>query len=457
MKRTRLSLLGMGLMLLAFTSKTTARNPDTTGDVDWPSFMQSHDMTFNSLPKSWKEAPHFGNASIGSMLYQEGNTIRLQVFRADVQDHRDDSYGWPAYSRPRLQIGHFSLEPVGKLTGCSWRKDLWNAELTGKITTDKGEILIRHFTHAEDMAIVTELTPSAGELGYKWTWHPVKAQSTRGGYPKKTSEIAGFARIYGKHYAKTLKVFEANPEGRKETKGAVSIWIQDFLVGGQYATAWSEQEKQGVHTHFVSIAHSYPESTAAETAMSDVNRFRQLEMNHWQKTHRNWWHNYYARSFVSIPDKSLESLYWQTIYRFGCISRTGRAYVDTPGIWFQGGQWPYTTTDWNIQCAHWSVYTANRLEQGQELLDRFHTQRNELIQAVRPVEWQTDSAYLPIEVAGDLIGNREQDMRYYNLVGNLPWTMHNFWMQYATLWMMTCSVKRFTPCYDAVSTSISTC
>jgi dipeptidyl-peptidase-4 len=27
-----------------------------------------------------------------------------------------------------LQIGHFSLHPVGKLTGCKWRKDLWNAD-----------------------------------------------------------------------------------------------------------------------------------------------------------------------------------------------------------------------------------------------------------------------------------------------------------------------------------------
>ena len=38
--------------------------------------------------------------------------------------------------------------------------------------------------------------------------------------------------------------------------------------------------------------------------------------------------------------------------------------------------------------------------------------------------------YLPIEVAGDLIGNREQDMRYYHLLGTLPWTMSNFWLQY---------------------------
>jgi hypothetical protein len=53
---------------------------------------------------------------VGSMLYQADDTNRLQVFRADVHDHRDSTYGWTAYSRPRLQIGRFALHTVGKLT-----------------------------------------------------------------------------------------------------------------------------------------------------------------------------------------------------------------------------------------------------------------------------------------------------------------------------------------------------
>jgi len=418
-------------LLFLCVGTTMAAGPNLTEEkINWVAFMRQHDMTFNKLPRRWQEAPHFGNASIGSMLYQAGNSIKLQVFRADVQDHRDDTYGWPAYSRAHFQIGHFLLNPVGKLTGCSLRKDLWNAELTGTIKTDEGEIQIRHFTHTDDMAIVTELMPSAGEKGCSWTWHPIEAKTSRPGYPTKESQIAAFADKYGKHYAKTLKLYKANPAGRQETQGNVSVWVQDLLAGGQYATAWSEQAGKRTRTHIVSIANSYPESTAAETAVADVERFLKRNSRSWVKAHRQWWHSYYPKSLVTIPDKGLESLYWQTIYRFGCTSRTGRYYIDCPGIWFQGGPWAYTTTNWNIQCAHWSVYTANRLEQGQELLDRFHDRREELIKAVRPVEWQKDSAYLPHEVAGDLIGNRQQDMRYYDEVGNLPWTMNNFWSQY---------------------------
>lgn len=419
------------LVWMVATSFAIGAEPlDPPGKVDWSSFMGQHDLHFNKLPGGWKEAPHFGNAMVGSMLYEVGGELHLQIFRADVQDHRDDSWGWTAYSRPRFQIGHFALHPVGKLIGCQWRKDLWNAELTGTITTDRGEIRIRHFTHAVDMAIATELTPTTGEQDFRWTWHPAPARTTRPGYPVQESEIEKFAKQYGDHYRKTLKVFQPNPAGRLAADDGISVWIQDLLAGGQYATAWAEQTEGQTRTHLVSIAKSFPATNAADVARSDVARCMKLDRTAWTKSHRDWWHEYYPRSYVTLPDKSLEALYWQTIYRYGCTTRAGRCFVDTPGLWFQGKQWPYFTADWNIQSAHWAVYAANRLEQGQELVDRLHQQRAELIKAVRPVEWQTDSAYLALAVAGDLAGTRDGDKRYYDLVGNLPWTMHNAWSQY---------------------------
>lgn len=398
--------------------------------IDWPVFMEQHNMVFDSLPTRWQEAPHFGNASIGSMLYEVDSTLRLQVFRADVHDHNDDTYGWTAYSRPHFQIGYFSLHSVGKLQGCNWTKDLWNAELTGTITTDKGEIQIRHLTHADNMAIVTELTPSKGEEGFYWTWHPEEAKSSRAKTPQNESDIKAYAEKYGSHYAKILNIIKPNSKGKLETNEGVSVWTQNLQSGGQYATAWSEKILGETRTHIVSIANSYPTLIAAKTAEQDVKSFKNLDSESWTKTHRDWWHSYYPKSFVSIPDKSLESLYWQTIYRFGCTSRPNRYFVDTSGIWSQGGPWPYATTNWNIQCGHWPVYTANRLDQGEELLNRLHNNREELIKAVRPIEWQKDAAYLAHEVASDMSGNREQDMRYYDEVGNLPWTMHNLWSQY---------------------------
>ncbi len=399
--------------------------------VNWPEFMKNQDMVWDYIPKKWQEAPHFGNASIGSMLYTKDGSIRLQVFRMDVHDHRDNSFGWTAYSRPKLNIGDFYLKPVGKLTGCSLRKDLWNAELTGTITTDKGTIKIRHFVHAINMAIITEIEVTGEESGCSWSWVPVKAETTRGGYPKKKEDIADFAKRYGGHYSKTLKLYKLNPEGQLIKEGSVNCWKQDFLASGQYATAWIQlSSAESKFTHIVSITNSYPEKTAASEAINNVRHFSKANMPEWTGKHRDWWHNYYPRSFVDLPDKPLEALYWQTIYRLACNSRIGRNYIDTAGMWLQGGSWPYTTNDHNTQVAHWPVYTANRLELGKELVNSLHKNMNNLINSVRPVEWQSDSAFLHVTTAHDFYGPRDQDMRYWDLVGCLPWTMHNCWMQY---------------------------
>jgi len=53
------------------------------------------------------------------------------------------------------------------------------------------------------------------------------------------------------------------------------------------------------------------------------------------------------------------------------------------------------------------------------------------VRNVRPVEWQEDSAYLHLSTsAWDFSDPRGTDKRYTNLVGNLPWVMHNAWWQY---------------------------
>jgi len=402
----------------------------TINDIDWPDLLSRHDMRFTELPRGWRTAPHCGNAMVGSMLHRMGDAIGLQIFRADVHDHRDQTHGWTAYSRPRLMIGHFELHTAGRLIGCDWRVNLWNAELTGVIRTDRGEIQMRHFTHAIDMAIVTELTPSRGEADFTWTWHPAPARTTRPGYPTDGAARQQYAARYGEQHIDQLQPWTPNPRGRLEARGRVNVWFQDLLAGGQYASAWAELYEQSTRTLTVSIANRYPETDAGDVAVAEVERCVAADRDRWIADHRRWWHAYYRQSYVSTPDDRLASLYWQTVYRYGCCSRAGRYYVDTSGLWFQGGPWPYSTHDWNTQAAHWGVYAANRLEQGEEIVNRLHAGRENLIAAVEPDEWREDSAYLALATAGDMSGSRSGDMRYDDLVGCLPWALHNAWWQY---------------------------
>jgi len=99
--------------LVSVLSLSFLRADSVTAQVDWPKFMARHDLVWEKLPVRWEESPYLGNGNMGSMLYvdEKSNRLRLQVFRVDVQDHRDQTHGWTAYSRPRLMIGSFYLKP----------------------------------------------------------------------------------------------------------------------------------------------------------------------------------------------------------------------------------------------------------------------------------------------------------------------------------------------------------
>jgi hypothetical protein len=417
--------------LLLFAHAPSSAGEPVADKVDWPAFMARHDMVWERLPSRWTEAPHFGNATLGSMLFRSGDALTMQVFRAGLCDRRDNSHGWTAYSRPRFTIGSFKLKPAGKIVGGTLRKDLWNAELTGTLRTDRGTIRLRHWVHADEMAIVTEIWASPGETGCQWEWVPHKAETTRPGYPKTPEEIPAFAKKYGDVYLQGLKLGEPNPDGRLETDGPVNVWVQDLRVGGQYAIAWADDDRGAGHrVHVANIADDFPQTTARDTATKTVAAWRGRDTGPATETHRAWWHRYYRASFVTLPDTRLETLYWNTIYRLGATARTGRFIVDTPGIWSQGGGWCYITTDYNIQAALWPVYAANRLEVGGELIEMLHRGRENLARNVRPAEWQADSAYLSIATQADMVAPRDQDMRYWDLVGCLPWALHNCWWQY---------------------------
>jgi len=393
-------------------------------NIDWGKMMKNHDLIWLKVPSDMTEAPHFGNGLIGSMIWIEENNIRLQVFRSDVHDHADETYGWTAYSRPRYQIGYFTLKTKGEITNCSLRQDIYNAELTGNINTNLGSLKINHFVHKHDDVIYTEIESSGEDELSEWQWHPFEAKGSRGGKPDD--------KQYGQHYApyKELK----NPEHQIIIKKEISVGLQDLSAGGNYATAWKDERKAKSKTILlITIQNSYPEKSSVDEAIRKLNdAYRKIDKNiqKWRDAHYLWWHNYYPESFVTFPDTVGQTFYWNNVYRLACCTRPDAQYIDTPGLWNSGGPWPYSTHDFNTQTAHFPVYTSNRLHLGEALVNSLHRNKNNLIDNVVPEEWQADSALLPLATAFDLKGKRDGDGRYSEMVGCLPWLLNNCWLHY---------------------------
>ncbi len=428
--------IAVGILLL--TSTLGAKGADARGAmirscVDWQQFLARHDMVWNSLPSRWDDAPFLGNGLLGSMLYRDGkkNRLRLQIFRSDVQDHRPYGCGHSGFSRARLQIGSFYLTPVGKLIGGHLRLDYYNAELRGSVTTDKGRIEIRHLVHSIDLVIFTEVTTSGEEDKCEWSWEPAEATTTRGGYPVKPKDTARFERAYGGAYPTIL--YKPNPEPRLEKVGDVNLCVQKLLYGGQHATAWTIlRPDANRQIHIVSIGKSYPEATARDEASKSVRKVSSIkDLSSWRKIHYDWWHGYYPASFVSLPDTRMETVYWAQMYKLASATRADRPLMDTAGLWQTPSKWPFVTWNLNVQLCYWPTGPSNRLDIGMSLINTIHRYRENLIRNVRPVEWQSDSAFVGLNTGQDLDQPRDLDMRSLNsTVGNLTWAMHDCWLLY---------------------------
>jgi alpha-L-fucosidase 2 len=397
---------------------------DIHAKINWREMMKDHDLIWKKVPADMTGAPHFGNGLIGSMIWFEENGIRLQVFRSDVHDHADHTYGWAAYSRPRYQVGYFLIKPKGEIINCDLRQDNYNAELTGSIVTSLGSLKIDHFVHRNDDVIYTAIETSGGEELSGWVWHPFEAKSSRSGDPGGKS--------YGQAYAPYNKL--KNPEHKIEKHNEIYVGVQELSAGGNYATAWQEDSRtKDRNTLLISIQNSYPEKTSAGDAVRIISNTREkirAGLGQWKDGHHSWWNNYYPESFVTFPDTIGQTFYWNNVYRLACCTRPDAQYIDTPGMWNSGGPWPYSTHDFNTQTVHFPVYTANRLHLGEALIESLHRNRNNLIENVVPKEWQSDSALLPLATAYDLRGKRDEDGRYSEMVGCLPWLLNNCWLHY---------------------------
>ncbi len=392
--------------------------------IDWKVMMEDHDLIWKKVPSEMKEAPHFGNGLLGSMLWVEDNKIRLQVFRSDVHDHNDHTYGWPAYSSPRYQIGYFLLEPKGEIIDCHLRQDIFNAELRGSIHTNLGSLSFFHLVHRFDDVIYTNIECGGNEALSEWKWFPFEAKSSRGGDPG--------SKNYGQAYAPYKKL--KNPANEITSSGEIRVSVQDLTAGGDYATAWLDKRKSNKEaTLLVNIENSYPDKSSKTESVHAIKKAQEaieLDTESWISKHQEWWHDYYPESFVTFPDSVGQTFYWTNVYRLACCTRPDAQYIDTPGMWSSGGPWPYSTHDFNTQTVHFPVYTANRLHLGEALVESIHRNRKNLIDNVVPEEWQDDSALLPLATAFDMKGKRDGDARYSEMVGCLPWLLNNCWLHY---------------------------
>ncbi|WP_069860420.1 glycosyl hydrolase family 95 catalytic domain-containing protein [Streptomyces malaysiensis] len=388
----------------------------------WTTVLADADMVWRKLPRTWYEGPFLGNALLGSGIYAEpggANAVRFNVQHSEVQDHRPE-FG-SLFGLARLPIGYFTLEPVGAITAVDWRLRLRDAELTGTITTDQGTLDLRALVHNSRSVLAIEVTPSAGEAAFRWVFHPAEAISPRVAFKPVPDGYTG------------------NPPAVVEDHGGVQAAVQPLLAGGQHVTAWRERTRAGRRTLYVTVAHSHPRRTARDRALKDIRSASALSYDALAPAHRSWWHAYYRKSFLSLPDARLQRFYWIQLYKVAAAARADAPVMATSGPWLESTPWPATWWNLNVQLEYWLIHGSNHLEL--DAVTRALGEFRDNLSSQLDTPYRKDSAGIPrttdihlvngggVEGGGYAVGIPGQDPPTPE-VGNLTWALHNVWLTY---------------------------
>jgi alpha-L-fucosidase 2 len=406
-------------ILLVFSSQACAQPIDST---EWKNYMKFTRLYWDSLGTDYYDGIIAGNGRLGVNMYRENpRAIRFDIGRSDVTDQRphypDSIFTQQLVSRPRLPIGKMVIRSESEITGADIHLDIYNAEARGRIMTRNGGINIFFFVPSGEDVVHIELSESGNEkIICEWT-----------GEKSMTPRIS-FGRVTEKEYQ-----YKRNPDFQLKDSAGHGICYQPLLFNGEYATVWTHRLEKEKHIIDVAVGYSETEKgKAIPEGFLSIKSFQSKPFERVYEQHKKWWNAYYQKSFISIPDKRLETYYWIQLYKLASATRQDKPMIDLMGPWFTGNTpWPAIWWNLNTQLTYSPMFTSNHLELTKPLFDQLNNNLQHLIQNV-PAPWRNDAAAIGRMSGFDLHAPLNQnDLRKGQFEpGNLVWVMLYYYRYY---------------------------
>ncbi|MFE7236906.1 hypothetical protein [Streptomyces sp. NPDC057580] len=335
------------------------------------------------------------------------------ISHSQVQDQRGQWRGGIGFSR--LPIGYFTLTLAGEITDVDWTPDPYDAELRGTVTTTRGSLTFSALVQNDTGALLISTRPTPGEESAAWSFQWLRAATTRSsGKPAD---------------------YTPNPDPRVGD-GFVE---QPLLAGGGWSIAWRERSEGTGRLLAAHLVYRFPGQVteATDEALRAVDRTLTVGPEKLVDRHRRWWHAYYRRSFLSVPDKRLQSFYLIQLYKLAASTRAEGPTISEWGPWFPeiGNNWTAVWWNLNVQIGMAPIHGSNHPELD-SVTNAFRRFEHNLPASV-PAEYRAGESYAlghPSDWqlrAGDTydVGAPGSDHISDNF-GNLTWALHNVWQSY---------------------------
>jgi alpha-L-fucosidase 2 len=346
-------------------------------------------LVSDHLSSRWDEAIPLGNGMLGALIWQKDKNLRFSLDRADLWDLRpmenqntpewkfkwvhqqweNDAYHkvQEKFDEPYLQNPAPSKIPGGALE--------FVIDALGKVKEVrlnlKDALCALHWENGARLDVFVHATEPFGCYFFE-------------GVPEDFEP-----RLIVPSYQKNLDsedFLEADDQSRSDLyqlgypEGLIAL-TEDSITYDQ--EGWGDFRYQ-IYTQwqrdghkllgFWSISSQYPSWEEKISAKQVVESVFETGFDLAYQSHTNWWHNFWAKSSIEIPDKLLEKQWYLEIYKFGSVARQGAPPISLQSVWTaDNGKLPPWKGDYhhdlNTQLSYWPAYSANHLDLEQGFID----------------------------------------------------------------------------------------
>ena len=345
---------------------------------------KQYDILSDHSITNWDEGLPLGNGRIGTLVYGNG-PLRLSLDRTDL---------WDTRQHPNTKEEGFSFQNLVRLVK-SGRDEDWKetqrlfesiyylpypSKLTaGRIELDFGVTTDRITSSLSLRDAIANVSVEDGNVGRVEIFTSATA-------------FIGVARVWGE-YTLSLRLprylsgsaekefLSANttqgleyPPAEMHREGDFTYYVQRTLTDTSFGIVVLTRQCDGYRELYYTVASNHDAPDFIDDAKQQLLRNAAVGYDVLKRRHVAWWHRYWKKSTVDLPDALLERTYYRSYYLFASCSRKGFAPAPLQGVWTADndalppwkGDYHH---DLNTQLQYQSYLKANRLEEGEAFID----------------------------------------------------------------------------------------
>ena len=402
----------------------------------------SHGLHFTTPVTVWDEALPLGNGIMGALVWGDGKPIKISLDRSDLWDLRlVPEFSTPEYKFRIMREWHLQgrTEDLVRLYEQPYNRPAPTRIPAGRIelSFDTDPVFVdsslslgdatasMQFRGANLRAIVHAVEP-VGMISV----HSPAAVSIALVAPAFAGRIDEPAR--GGIGAGDLAQL-GYPAPQKSAGPGWQAFLQQGAEGFRFAVyvCWKGSGEWWTAAWSVASSFEGPDPLALARKRSESALAKGYDGM--AESHREWWHSFWQKSSVSLPNPVLERQWYLETYKFGSAARRGAPPISLQAIWTaDDGKLPPWKGDYhhdlNTQLSYWPCYSSNHLEEGLGYLDYLWNTR------AAGFAWTQRFFEMPglnVPMTADLNGNQIGGWRQYtHSATTAAWLAQHFYLHW---------------------------